>query len=44
MTDLLYYKVPFGILGSIADAVFVGATIDQIFAYRQKALIEYFQK
>jgi ligand-binding SRPBCC domain-containing protein len=44
MTDRLYYKVPVGILGSIADAVFVGATIDRIFAYRQKSLIEYFQK
>lgn len=44
MTDRLYYKAPLGILGTIADAAFVEATIDRIFEYRQQALIEYFQK
>lgn len=44
MTDRLYYKAPLGILGTIADAAFVAATIDRIFEYRQQALIDYFQK
>jgi ligand-binding SRPBCC domain-containing protein len=44
MTDKLHYKVPYGILGTIADSVFVGATIDQIFNFRQKTLLDYFQK
>jgi len=38
MTDLLHYKVPYGIIGTIADAIFVNDKIEQIFAFRKKAI------
>lgn len=34
MTDILHYKVPYGIIGSIADAILVEKKIDGIFQYR----------
>lgn len=42
MTDILHYKVPYGIIGSLADALFVDAKVEQIFRYRQKAIAERF--
>lgn len=44
MTDLLHYKVPYGPIGSIADAVFVDGKIDQIFSYRYKAIEQLFKE
>lgn len=38
MTDILNYKVPFGIIGDIANAVFVENRIEEIFQYRIKAV------
>ena len=42
MTDRLFYKVPFGILGKIADALFVRAKVNRIFSYREKILKQIF--
>jgi ligand-binding SRPBCC domain-containing protein len=42
MTDLLHYKVPYWIVGDIADAVFVDQQIERIFTFRKKAIEEYF--
>ncbi len=38
MTDKLFYKVPFGIFGRIADGLFVHKKVQGIFAYRAKIL------
>lgn len=38
MTDILHYKVPYGFIGTIADAVFVKNKVEQIFAFRVKAI------
>jgi ligand-binding SRPBCC domain-containing protein len=42
MTDRLFYKVPFGILGKMADALFVRAKVNRIFSYREKILKQIF--
>ncbi|MEM9887245.1 MAG: SRPBCC family protein [Bacteroidota bacterium] len=42
MTDMLHYKVPYGIIGSIADAVFVDRKVEEIFTYRKEAVEEIF--
>ena len=42
MTDLVHYKLPFGILGSIAHGLFVKKQLKAIFDYREKALIARF--
>jgi len=42
MTDLLHYKVPYGFIGTIADALFVDSRIEEIFNYRIKAVEEIF--
>lgn len=42
MTDRLFYKVPFGILGKSADALFVRAKVNRIFSYREKILKQLF--
>ena len=38
MTDILNYKVPYGVIGNIANAVFVENRIEEIFQYRIKAV------
>lgn len=42
MTDFLDYKLPLGILGNIAHALFVKKQIESIFQYRYKVLEERF--
>ncbi|PSR12868.1 MAG: hypothetical protein DA408_10800 [Bacteroidetes bacterium] len=42
MTDILHYQVPFGPLGTLANALFVERMIDQIFSYREAAVRELF--
>ncbi len=42
MRDILHYKVPYGPIGTLADALFVDKKIEQIFGYRQKAVEEMF--
>lgn len=43
MQDILHYKVPYGPIGSIADALFVEQKIDSIFEYRYRIIEERFQ-
>lgn len=38
MEDILHYKVPFGWLGTLVDALFVSRKVEQIFSYREKAV------
>jgi ligand-binding SRPBCC domain-containing protein len=42
MTDLLHYKVPFGPIGSLANALFVESKVDEIFSYRKQAVEQLF--
>jgi ligand-binding SRPBCC domain-containing protein len=42
MIDLIHYVVPFGILGQIANSLFVRRQLNGIFAYRKKVLKELF--
>ncbi len=38
MKDILHYKVPYGIIGTIANALFVEKMVDQIFEYREETI------
>lgn len=42
MEDIVHYKVPMGILGQMAHPFLVKPKLDEIFAFRQKKLIELF--
>ncbi|OYQ34063.1 cell division inhibitor [Flavobacterium cyanobacteriorum] len=42
MEDIVHYKLPLGILGSLAHPVMVKPRLDEIFEYRRKKLIELF--
>ncbi|MFN7115374.1 MAG: SRPBCC family protein [Saprospiraceae bacterium] len=44
MTDQLHYKVPYGIIGTIADAVFVNDKVEQIFRFRKKVIEQLFSE
>jgi ligand-binding SRPBCC domain-containing protein len=44
MTDLLHYAIPYGPIGTLANAVFVKGKVEQIFDYRTKAIEELFGK
>lgn len=38
MTDIVHYRLPFGILGTMAHALFVGKRLEGIFTYRTKVI------
>ena len=42
MNDILNYAIPYGIIGRLANAMFVSKKIDMIFKYRRKAIIDLF--
>ncbi|WP_316793801.1 SRPBCC family protein [Pedobacter frigoris] len=42
MTDILTYGLPMGILGRIANGIFVANKLQQIFEFRKKKVIEIF--
>jgi len=42
MEDIVHYKVPMGILGQLAHPFLVKSKLEEIFAFRQKKLIELF--
>lgn len=42
MRDILYYKVPFGLVGKLADFLFVKAKVKQIFEFRNLRINELF--
>jgi ligand-binding SRPBCC domain-containing protein len=44
MTDIVHYKIPFWILGDIANTLFVKKQLDGIFDYRYKKVEELFGK
>ncbi|MCX7736847.1 MAG: SRPBCC family protein [Candidatus Kapabacteria bacterium] len=43
MEDIVHYKLPFGILGNIANFLFVSKQLEGIFNYRKKVLSEIFK-
>jgi ligand-binding SRPBCC domain-containing protein len=44
MTDTVHYQSPGGFLEFIPHNIFVKNQVEQIFAYREKALLDYFNK
>jgi ligand-binding SRPBCC domain-containing protein len=40
MTDKLFYKVPFGVFGNLADSLFIHKKVEGIFGFRKKYLDE----
>lgn len=42
MTDILHYRLPFGPVGKLVHALFVGAMVDGIFEFRTKVLKDIF--
>ena len=42
MTDIVHYKIPLGILGALADRLFVHQKLKQIFDYRFQAVSQLF--
>ncbi len=44
MTDIVHYKIPFGIIGDIANALIVRKKLKEIFDYRFKKVEEIFGK
>ena len=42
MTDIVHYKIPLGLLGWIADRLFVRQKLEQIFDYRYRKVSEIF--
>lgn len=44
MTDEVNYGIPLGVVGRIANALFVGREVNRIFDYRFKVLEEYFKR
>jgi ligand-binding SRPBCC domain-containing protein len=44
MTDLVHYRVPFGIFGRMANGLFVRKKLEGIFEYRRKVIEDVFGK
>jgi len=44
MSDIVSYKPPFGVFGKIANTLYIRKQLDQIFEYREKALLNKFSK
>jgi ligand-binding SRPBCC domain-containing protein len=42
MTDLLNYAIPYSFIGRIANGLFIGKQIREIFDYREKAIKDLF--
>ncbi len=42
MTDTIYYKLPFGIVGNLLNAIKIGPDIQAIFAYRKAKMEKLF--
>lgn len=43
MSDIVSYRPPFGFLGDIANSLMIKNKLEEIFAYRKKALTELFK-
>ena len=44
MSDIVSYQPPFGFLGAIANKIIIKKKLEEIFDFRQKALIKIFEK
>ena len=44
MTDNVYYALPFGLLGTIVHSIIVKKRLEDIFNFREKTLITFFNK
>jgi ligand-binding SRPBCC domain-containing protein len=44
MTDIVHYKAPFGIIGSLAEILFINRKVKSIFDYRNRVLQGIFSK
>jgi len=44
MHDILYYAMPFGFIGKLANLIFVRSKVKQIFSYREKRIEVLFPK
>jgi ligand-binding SRPBCC domain-containing protein len=44
MTDVVRYRLPFGVLGRIVNALKVRSDVEKIFAYRNQKINEMFGK
>ena len=42
MTDIIHYKVPFGLLGDIAQWLVVKKNLQKIFTYREQSVVQRF--
>jgi ligand-binding SRPBCC domain-containing protein len=42
MTDLVHYRLPFGFIGNLANALVVKKELEKIFTYRYKKIVELF--
>jgi len=42
MLDIIDYKIPFGLIGRIANPILVKPKLNEIFDYRKQKLIELF--
>jgi len=42
MTDILNYAIPYGIMGRLANSIFVAKQVNNIFSYREKAIKDLF--
>ena len=42
MRDILFYSVPFGFIGRLANMIFVRNKVKEIFGYREKRILELF--
>jgi ligand-binding SRPBCC domain-containing protein len=38
LRDVLHYKVPFRLIGTLADTLFVGPKVEEIFSFREQAV------
>ncbi len=42
MIDLVHYRIPFGLIGNIANSILVKSELQKIFAYRYQKIIDLF--
>ncbi|WP_344757828.1 SRPBCC family protein [Mucilaginibacter dorajii] len=42
MNDILNYAIPYGVIGTFTNKIFVGKEVKKIFAYREKAIEKMF--
>jgi ligand-binding SRPBCC domain-containing protein len=43
MTDMVSYRIPFGLLGKLVNWLFVGKKVAGIFKYREQVIGQFFE-